>query len=81
MRKNKYLMILTRGNEQRVFIFKAKDQVEAMKIADTEFKKWKLAKSYELYETTKEIYGKEPNLILPFMASYRKVVGGFNENL
>ena len=81
MRKNKYLMILTRGNEQRVFIFKAKDQCEAMKIADTEFKKWKLAKSYELYETTKEIYGKEPNLILPFMASYRKVVGGFNENL
>lgn len=69
-------MILTRGNEQRVFIFKAKDQCEAMKIADTEFKKWKLAKSYELYETTKEIYGKEPNLILPFMANYLKVAGG-----
>lgn len=81
MKKHRYLMILTRGVEQRVFIFKAKDQVEAMKVADTEFKKWKLAKSYEVYELTKEVYTKEPNLVLPFMAHCRRVAINPNENL
>ena len=73
-------MILTRGNEQRVFIFKAKDQCEAMKIADTEFKRWKFATSYEVYDLTKQKFtSKEPNIILPYLASYHKAEAKKNE--
>ena len=74
MRKNKYLLIINRKNEQHVFIFRAKDNTDAMTIADEEYKKWVNADYYEMYNMTKEIYGKELNLILPSMCYYSKKV-------